>query len=92
MISTTIKPQDKIIKFITPSETIGKLKVTISIYDAPVMSTDEADIYTVVTIDKQMADGYMPYGQWLYPNIFTDEDCSVAFLNINSNPVKFKNK
>ncbi len=92
MINTLLKPTEEFIKYIDATDSIGKLKITISIYDKPIMETEDVDIHTIVDIKENVNSEYKPFGQWLYPSIFTDTENNTMFLNINLNPEKYRNK
>lgn len=93
MIKHTLKPTDKFVKFIEPSATLGKLMLTISVYDEPVMLTAEVSIFSVIKIEEELsAGGYRMFGEYMYPNIFTDKEIGQMFDAIQADPEKFHNK
>lgn len=93
MIKTNLKPTERFIKFIDQTDTLGKLMLTISIYDEPVMLTAEVSIHSVIKIEEEMpGGGYRIFGEYMYPNIFTDKEIGQMFNNIQADPEKYHNK
>jgi len=89
MINNNIKPTDKFIKFIEPTDKHGKLKVQINIYDQPVGTTALQSIHTTIEITECV--GEKKFGAEYYEIIFTEKQVREAFKNIAKNPMKFKN-
>lgn len=92
MIKLNLKPTERQVVFTEPTENTGRLQITVSIYDEPIMQTGEVDIYTIVDVKEEFGGEYIEYGQWLYPSIFTDKQIKESFDKIKSDPSKFKNK
>ncbi len=92
MIKTHLKPTDKFVKFLEPSEGRGKLILTISVYDEPIMLTADVSIFSVIKIEEEVDGGYRNFGEYLYPIIFTDKQIGEEFNNIEANPEKYHNK
>lgn len=90
MIQSDLKPTDKFIKFIEPTDKHGKLKIQINIYDQPVGTTASTTIHTTITITE--GDEDKKFGMECYEIIFTEKQVREAFKNIAKNPMKFKNQ
>ncbi len=91
MIQSDLKPTDKFIKFIEPSDKHGKLKIQINIFaDAPVGTTKLQSIHTTIVITE--GDEDKKFGMECYEIIFTEKQVREAFKNIAKNPMKFKNQ
>ncbi len=101
MIKPNLKAIEKYVKFIEPTDTTGKLRATINIYDEPIMITGEVSIFTTLKIEEEVEMGfedskpvmeYIPYRDLFYPNVFTEDEVNELFESIKSNPEKFKKK
>lgn len=92
MIKHNLKPTEKFIKFINPTDTIGKLMLTISVYDEPVMLTSDVSIFSVIKIEEEMEHGYRLFGEYMFDTIFTDKQIGEQFNAIQADPEKYHNK
>jgi len=88
MINQTIKPQERFVKFVEPTETTPKLKVEVKIFNEPVAMTDVRTIYSVASITE---DDGTKWGELLYQAILTEKEVEELFTNITADPSKFKN-
>ncbi len=92
MIKENLKPTSKITNFIKANDSHGILRIIISIYDEPIISASEIDIFTVVDIKEEKGGEYIPYGNKLFTSQFNEEDIKKAFAAIKENPQNFKSK
>ncbi len=92
MIKENLKPTSKITNFIKANDNHGILRIIISIYDEPVISASEIDIFTIIDIKEEKDGEYIPFGNKLFTSQFNDEEIKKAFAAIKENPLNFKSK
>ena len=90
MINETLKPIDKYVKIIDPTDKHGKLEMIISIYNEPKMMTENVYIFTTVFISELRGDEKWEYGNFLFEKPWTAKDVRKTFKKFVADPIKFK--
>lgn len=87
MIKSTLKPQERFIKFIEKSKEHPKLRVEIKIYNEPVASTKGVSIFSTVEILEEDDD---LFGVRLFGTILTETEVEDLFKDIIAHPMTYK--